>query len=50
MGVYDGQKTEALDLSSTLCDNKGTGLLGVTVDPAFDSTAPGDDYVYLFHN
>ena len=44
------QKTDALDLSSTLCDNEGRGLLGVTVDVAFDFASPGDDYLYLFHN
>ncbi len=46
--VYkDGQllQTPALDISSRICADRESGLLGVAVDPDFGT--PGHNYVYL---
>ncbi|HET7271627.1 MAG TPA: PQQ-dependent sugar dehydrogenase [Rubrobacter sp.] len=52
--VYDQSGNElsppaALDIESDVCSNAERGLLGVAVDSTFDSTTPGNDYVYLYY-
>jgi glucose/arabinose dehydrogenase len=43
----DGQKTQALNIDSRVCDNSERGLLGVAVDPDFGTV--GHNYVYLYY-
>jgi glucose/arabinose dehydrogenase len=45
--IQDGAlvSTPAIDLSARICDDGERGLLGVAVDPAFDS----NHYVYLYY-
>jgi glucose/arabinose dehydrogenase len=46
--VYEnGQKTQALDLSSQICSSSERGLLGVAVDRTFGTT--DNNYVYLYY-
>src|SRR5215213_2260735 len=41
----DGTSTAALDISARVCDNGERGLVGVAVDPHFDT----NKFVYLYY-
>jgi glucose/arabinose dehydrogenase len=40
-------QTQALNISSTMCSSRESGLLGMALDPDFGT--PGNNYVYLYY-